>query len=234
MPPDPQQRSHRMVLVITLVERARAVVDTDPTAAQPLIQEALEVDPKPSAGQEPAHARLDSRRDEAVILCFKASPPVPATGELEKALPSPAVPGRLSLGPAPAAASRHPPQGDRRGPAQQDPASRPGGACSNSNRTRWRPASGPISRRWPSEPTRSPISIRTTPIFRRLWPTSRSTAPRAENIRDCSTAACGQLHGRNAAVPPQPADPAAELVASRGDLSGFGAVPRLWRSYEAG
>jgi hypothetical protein len=83
---DPHNPAIRAALVDALVERARAVVDTDSASAEPLIQEALEADPNHPLAKSLRTRVLDSRRDEAVILCFKQARQYRATGELDKAL----------------------------------------------------------------------------------------------------------------------------------------------------
>jgi serine/threonine protein kinase len=83
---DPHNAAIRSALVEALVERARGLIDADPTAAEPLIQQALEVDPNHPLAKSLRTRVLDGRRDQAVILCFKQARQYRASGELDKAL----------------------------------------------------------------------------------------------------------------------------------------------------
>ena len=83
---DPRNAAVRAALADALVERARALIDTDLPAAEPLIQQALEIDPNHPLAKSLRTRVLDSKRDQAVIRCFMQARQYRASGEPEKAL----------------------------------------------------------------------------------------------------------------------------------------------------
>jgi serine/threonine-protein kinase len=83
---DPRSAATRAALVDALVERARALIDADLPAAEPLIQQALEIDPNHPLARSLRTRVLDSKRDQAVIRCFMQVRQYRAAGELDKAL----------------------------------------------------------------------------------------------------------------------------------------------------
>jgi len=83
---DPRNAAIRAALVDALVERARALIDTDLPAAEPLIQQALDIDPNHPLAKSLRTRVLDSKRDQTVIRCFMQARQYRASGEPEKAL----------------------------------------------------------------------------------------------------------------------------------------------------
>ena len=82
----PKNPAIRGALLDMLVERARILIDTDLPAAEPLIQEALEIDPAHALAKSLRTRVLDHKRDQAVIRCFTQARQLRAAGELDKAL----------------------------------------------------------------------------------------------------------------------------------------------------
>ncbi len=68
------------------MERARVLIDTDLPAAEPLIEQALEIDPAHALAKSLRTRLLDHKRDQAVIRCFMQARQFRASGELDKAL----------------------------------------------------------------------------------------------------------------------------------------------------
>lgn len=83
---DPRNPAIRVALLDLLVERARGLIDTDLPAAEPLIQQALEIDPTHAPARSLRTRLLDHKRDQAVIRCFMQARQYRASGELDKAL----------------------------------------------------------------------------------------------------------------------------------------------------
>lgn len=83
---DPENPAVRGALLDLLVERARVLIDTDLPAAEPLIQEALGIDPAHALAKSLSTRVLDHKRDRAVIRCFMQARQFRAAGELDKAL----------------------------------------------------------------------------------------------------------------------------------------------------
>ncbi len=83
---DPRNPAIRAALLDLLVERARALIDTDLPAAEPLIQQALEIDPAHALAKSLRTRLLDHKRDQAVIRCFMQARQFRASGELDKAV----------------------------------------------------------------------------------------------------------------------------------------------------
>jgi serine/threonine protein kinase/cytochrome c-type biogenesis protein CcmH/NrfG len=83
---DPKNPAARAALLDALVERARAVIDTDLPAAEPLVQQALEIEPNHPLAKSLRTRVLDHKRDQAVIRCFMQARQLRAAGELDKAL----------------------------------------------------------------------------------------------------------------------------------------------------
>lgn len=83
---DPRNPTIRAALLDLLVERARVLIDTDLPAAEPLIQQALEIDPAHALAKSLRTRLLDHKRDQAVIRCFMQARQYRASGELNKAL----------------------------------------------------------------------------------------------------------------------------------------------------
>ncbi|MGE5569111.1 MAG: protein kinase domain-containing protein [Rhodospirillales bacterium] len=83
---DPDNPDIRGALLDLLVERARVLIDTDLPAAEPLIQEALAIDPAHALAKSLRTRLLDHKRDQAVIRCFMQARQFRAAGELDKAL----------------------------------------------------------------------------------------------------------------------------------------------------
>jgi serine/threonine protein kinase/cytochrome c-type biogenesis protein CcmH/NrfG len=83
---NPRSQTIRTAIVEALVERARALVDTDWRAAEPLIQQALEIDPAHLLAKNLRIIAQDHKRDEAVNSCFTKARQFRAAGDLENAL----------------------------------------------------------------------------------------------------------------------------------------------------
>lgn len=83
---DPRNQAIRAALVEALAEHARALIDADLPAAEPLIQQALEIDPGHVLAKSLRTRALDHKRDQAVIRCFMLARQHRASGEIEKAL----------------------------------------------------------------------------------------------------------------------------------------------------
>lgn len=83
---NPHSHTIKSAIVETLVERARAVVDTDWREAEPLIQQALEVDPSHLLAKNLRIIAQDHKREEAVNNCFTQARQFRAAGDLESAL----------------------------------------------------------------------------------------------------------------------------------------------------
>jgi serine/threonine-protein kinase len=79
--PAPQQ-----ALVEALVERARTVLETDWRAAEPLIQEALELDPGHSQAKSLRTLAQDRKREEFIQLCVAQARRAQAQGDISGAL----------------------------------------------------------------------------------------------------------------------------------------------------
>ncbi len=73
-------------LVDTLVEQARAVVDTDWRAADELTRQALELDPSHALGKSLRTLALDRKREESVDRCVAQARQLQAADDLEGAL----------------------------------------------------------------------------------------------------------------------------------------------------
>jgi serine/threonine protein kinase len=83
---DPHNAAIRQALIDALVERARALIDSDLAAAEPLIQQALELDPNNALARSLRTTALDHKRDQVVIQAFTEARQLRASGDLEAAL----------------------------------------------------------------------------------------------------------------------------------------------------
>ncbi len=83
---NPRSHTIKSAIVEALVERARAVVDSDWREAEPLIQQALEIDPSHLLAKNLRIIAQDRKRDEAVNSCFTQARQFRASGDLESAL----------------------------------------------------------------------------------------------------------------------------------------------------
>ena len=83
---NPRSQTIQDAIVEALVERARAVIDTDWRAAEPLIQQALEIDPSHLLARNLRIVAQDHKHDEAVSNCFTQARQFRAAGDFERAL----------------------------------------------------------------------------------------------------------------------------------------------------
>jgi serine/threonine-protein kinase len=83
---NPRSQTIKSAIVEALVERARAVVDADWREAEPLIQQALAIDPSHLLAKNLRIIAQDRKRDEAVNNCFTQARQFRASGNLESAL----------------------------------------------------------------------------------------------------------------------------------------------------
>ena len=83
---NPRSQTIKSAIVEALVERARAVVDADWREAEPLIQQALAIDPSHLLAKNLRIIAQDCKRDEAVNNCFTQARQFRASGDLESAL----------------------------------------------------------------------------------------------------------------------------------------------------
>jgi len=83
---NPRSQTIKSAIVEALVERARAVVDSDWREAEPLIQQALEIDPSHLLAKNLRIIAQDRKRDEAVNNCFTQARQFRASGDIESAL----------------------------------------------------------------------------------------------------------------------------------------------------
>ncbi len=83
---NPRSQTIRTAIVEALVERARALVETDWRAAEPLVQQALEIDPAHLMAKNLRIVVQDYKRDEAVNNCFTQARQFRASGDLDSAL----------------------------------------------------------------------------------------------------------------------------------------------------
>jgi serine/threonine protein kinase/ribosomal protein L40E len=83
---DPQNGAIRVAIAGALVERAQGLVETDWRAAEPLIQQALEIDPAHVLARNLRIVAQDHKRDEAVNSCFTQARQFRAAGNFESAL----------------------------------------------------------------------------------------------------------------------------------------------------
>jgi serine/threonine protein kinase/cytochrome c-type biogenesis protein CcmH/NrfG len=83
---EPKNPAIRNAVVETLVERARALVDSDWRAAEPLIQQALEIEPNHVLAKNLRITAQDHKRDEAVIRCFTQAREFRVAGDFAGAL----------------------------------------------------------------------------------------------------------------------------------------------------
>jgi serine/threonine protein kinase len=83
---NPRSQSIKTAIVEALVERARAVVETDWREAEPLIHQALEIDPSHLLAKNLRIIAGDHKRDEAVNNCFTQARQFRAAGDPENAL----------------------------------------------------------------------------------------------------------------------------------------------------
>ncbi len=83
---DPKNTAVRAAVVELLVERGKALVDSDWRAAEPFIDRALELDPGHVLAKSLRITARDQKRDEAVVRCFTAARQFRASGDFENAL----------------------------------------------------------------------------------------------------------------------------------------------------
>jgi tRNA A-37 threonylcarbamoyl transferase component Bud32 len=83
---DPRNAAIRGTVVELVVERARALVDSRWREAEPLIQQALEIDPGHALAKSLKITAQDHKRDEAVRNCFLQARQYRAAGDLASAL----------------------------------------------------------------------------------------------------------------------------------------------------
>jgi serine/threonine protein kinase len=83
---DPRNAAIRQALLEALIERARALIDSDLAAAEPLIQQALDLDPNNALAKSLRTTALDHKRDQVVIQTFTQARQMRASGDLEAAL----------------------------------------------------------------------------------------------------------------------------------------------------
>jgi serine/threonine-protein kinase len=83
---DPRSVEVKAALLDTLVERARSLVDTDWRAAEPVVQEALAIDPAHALAKSLRITAQDHKRDEAVTRCFTQARQFRAAGDFDSAL----------------------------------------------------------------------------------------------------------------------------------------------------
>ncbi|MGD0014915.1 MAG: PEGA domain-containing protein, partial [Bryobacteraceae bacterium] len=83
---EPRNPAIRNAVVETLVERARALIDSDWRAAEPLIQQALEIEPNHVLAKSLRITAQDHKRDEAVIRCFTQARQFRVAGDFARAL----------------------------------------------------------------------------------------------------------------------------------------------------
>lgn len=83
---DPRGAIVRGALIESLIERARMLLDKDWPAAEPLVREALELDPQNALAKSLRTTIADQRRDETVVTCFTRARQFRAAGDLEAAL----------------------------------------------------------------------------------------------------------------------------------------------------
>ena len=83
---NPRSQTIKSAIVEALVERARAVVDADWREAEPLIQQALAIDPSHLLAKNLRIIAQDRKRDEAVNNCFTQARQFRASGDLESAV----------------------------------------------------------------------------------------------------------------------------------------------------
>jgi serine/threonine-protein kinase len=83
---DERNPALQQALVDALVERARAVLETDWRAAEPLIQEALELDPGHSLAKSLRTLAQDRKREEFIQLCVTQARRAQAQGDIGAAL----------------------------------------------------------------------------------------------------------------------------------------------------
>lgn len=82
----PQYQPARAALVESLIERSRALLETDWRAAEPYVQEALELEPGNAIAKSLRTSVADHRRDEAVVKCFTLARAHRKAGRLDEAL----------------------------------------------------------------------------------------------------------------------------------------------------
>jgi serine/threonine-protein kinase len=83
---DERNSALHQALVEALAERARAVLETDWRAAEPLIQEALEIDPGHSLAKSLRTLAQDRKREEFIQLCVAQARRAQAQGDIGGAL----------------------------------------------------------------------------------------------------------------------------------------------------
>ena len=83
---DPHNRVIRMFLLETLLEHARALVDTDWRAAEALSRQALELDPDHALAKGVRTMALDRKREDEVGQCVAEARRMQATGNVKAAL----------------------------------------------------------------------------------------------------------------------------------------------------
>jgi eukaryotic-like serine/threonine-protein kinase len=83
---DPRSPAIRAGYVGALIDRARALMDTDRQAAEPLIQKAIEIDPANLLAKSLRTAVVEHKRDQDVIRCFTQARQMRAAGDFEGAL----------------------------------------------------------------------------------------------------------------------------------------------------
>lgn len=82
----PQYQPARTALVESLIERSRALLETDWRAAEPYVKEALELEPGNAIAKSLRTSVADHRRDEAVVKCFTLARAHRTAGRLDEAL----------------------------------------------------------------------------------------------------------------------------------------------------
>ena len=82
----PQYLPARAALVEALIERSRALLETDWRAAEPYVKEALELEPANAIAKSLRTSVADHRRDEAVVKCFTLARAHRTAGRLDEAL----------------------------------------------------------------------------------------------------------------------------------------------------